>query len=102
MFPIIVFSYELGLELPPSLRIACKSQNTKDYFMRGIEVVAIEHAKVQFALLEEAGDVIGIPMEVVYFFQDFGLEVIVGSGVPGGENPRSGRSGCLQRRWLTW
>ncbi len=97
MFPVVVFSYELGLELPPSLRIACKSRDTEDYFMGGIEVVAIEHTEVQFALLEEAGDVVRIPMEVVDFFQDFRLEFVVGSDIPSGEDPRSGRSECLRR-----
>ncbi len=68
--------------------------------MWGVEEVSVEQFKVQLALLEESGDVIRIPFEVVDFLQDFRLEFIVGGNISGGENPGSRRSGCLQRCWM--
>ncbi len=62
--------------------------------------MSVEQLEVQFTLLEESGDVGRIPFEVVDFLQDFRLEFVVGSNIPGSENPRSGRSGCLRRRWM--
>ncbi len=68
--------------------------------MWGIVEVSVEQFEVQFTLLEESGDAGRIPFEVVDFLQDFKLEFVVGSDIPGGESPRSGRSGYLQRRWM--
>ncbi len=62
--------------------------------------MSVEQLEVQFTFLKESGDVGRIPFEVIDFLQDFGLEFIVGSGIPSGENPRSGKSGCLQRHWM--
>ncbi len=42
LFPVGGLSYDSGLQFPPSLRVACKSRNAEDYFMRGVEEVAVE------------------------------------------------------------
>ncbi len=62
--------------------------------------MSVEQFKVQFTLLEESGDVGRIPFEVIDFLQDFRLEFIVGSDIPGCENPGRRRSGCLRRHWM--
>ncbi len=69
--------------------------------MGGVAEVAVEQVEVQFALLEEAGDVVRIPVEVVDFFQDLWFEFVVGGNVPSGECPGCWRSGCLRRCWMT-
>ncbi len=68
--------------------------------MRGVEEVAVEYAEVQFTLLEESGDVVRIPVEVVDLFQDFRFELIVGGDMSGGEYPWCRRSGCFWRSWM--
>ncbi len=50
---------------------------------RVVEVL-VEQAEVQFALLEEAGDVVRISMEVVNFLQDFRLELVIRGSLSGG------------------
>ncbi len=64
--------------------------------------MSVQQLEVQFTLLEESGDVIRIPFEVIDLLQDFRLEFIIGSDIPSGENPGSGRSGCLWRHWMMW
>ncbi len=61
----------------------------------GVEEVAVEYAEVQFALLEEPGDVVRISVEVVDLFQDFWLEFVIGGDVPSSEYPRCWRMWVL-------
>ncbi len=58
----------------------------------------VEYAEV--TLLEEVGDVVRIPMEVINLFQDLWFELVVGGDIPGGEYPWCWRSGCLRRSWM--
>ncbi len=70
--------------------------------MRVVEIVSIEYAEVQFALLEETGDVVRIPVEVVDLFQDFWFKLVVGGDMPSGKYPRCWRSRCFWRSWMAW
>ncbi len=63
--------------------------------------MSVEQFEVEFTLLEEAGDVIRIPVEVVDLFQDLGFELVVRGNVPLSEYPWCGRSGCFWRCWMT-
>ncbi len=76
------------------------SRETEDYFMKVVEVMPVEYAEVQFALKEEAGDVVRIPVEVIDLFQDFWFELVVRGDVPGGKYPWCWRSRCFWRSWM--
>ncbi len=67
-----------------------------------VEVMPVEYAEVQFALKEEAGDVIRIPVEVVDLFQDLGFKFVVRGDVSVSEYPWCWRSGCLRRSRMAW